>query len=284
MQLLHPDLQLGTILRFAQEAGAKVFGLECEVLAETESTQILAEENAKAGMAEGAIVVAESQSAGRGRRGFSWISPPGVNLYVSILFRPPWPLERASQIQFLAGVAMVTVLRRISGVAVDLKWPNDLCVGRRKLGGMLLSAAATDPKRLDSVVLGVGLNVNARQEDFDPGLQDRATSLFLERGQVLDRSILLGELLGEIERQYNRVKDQGFEPVRRAWKDLSCYVAAPEITLRDALVWPGKEITPLLSGRVLAIDEGGRLQVRLPDGREVLVVDAAPGWDAATPS
>ena len=148
-------------------------------LAVTDSTNRVAMEMAENGATHGTVVVADAQTAGRGRMGRRWVSPAGKNLYVSLLLRPPVPAVDAPQLALVAGVALADAVEAV-GVPAALKWPNDLyCRGRKAAG--ILAEMASGPDGVRHVVIGVGLNVNVEEEDFPTELRGAATSLRILR-------------------------------------------------------------------------------------------------------
>jgi len=201
-----------------------------------------------------AVVVAESQTAGRGRRGRAWSSPPVGNLYASVLTPEvaspvDWP-----RLPILAGVAAAEAVAA-GGAAVGLKWPNDL-QGRSgdKLGGILVEATGSGPPR---AILGLGLNVNAGPDQLGPG----ATSLRRETGAGWDRALLLGRLLGALGRWWALFQAQGFGPVARAWEGRALWLEAPVRVMGEG----GSQ-----EGRLLGVDEWGRLRLATADGERRL--------------
>ncbi len=190
--------------------------LDVMVVGETESTNALALEAAREGMAEGAVFVADCQTAGRGRRESGgarrqWFSPAGKNLYLSVVLRPEVAVERASAITVAVGVELVDLLRDETGLDVELKWPNDLYIGRRKLAG-ILTEAVTGATGLEAVVVGVGLNVNVEADEFPEELRDRATSLFAESGRTRDRLSMALSVPAAIVRGCRRYAGDGLAP------------------------------------------------------------------------
>src|SRR5262249_36013829 len=165
------------------------------------STNDRALDLADAGEAEGAIVLAEEQTGGRGRRRRTWQSPARLGIYVSVILRPNVEALRAPLFTFTAAVAVATALRRIARVQARIKWPNDVVVSRRKISGILAEARGSDPV-IREMVLGIGINVNQRPEDFDSEVLERATSLRIETGEVVDRAVLLGSVLEGLEMRY----------------------------------------------------------------------------------
>ncbi len=222
------------------------------------STSDQAKALADDGAAHGEVVVAEGQTEGRGRRGRGWVMAPGRNVAFSAILRPTnLPTARAPELTLVASLAVCDALRR-AGVEAGIKWPNDLLVGGRKIAGILTELAA-ESDQVHWVVVGVGVNVNARREDFPPELRDQATSVLLERGQPAPRALFLAAVLTLLEEWYDRHAEEGFEPIREAWK-------ARSVTLgREVMVQlDGREVV----GRAEALDPTGALLVRTAAGVE----------------
>ena len=170
---------------------------------------------------EGAVVVADEQTAGRGRRGHAWFSPAGSGLYVSVVLMPARarvePMRATLLLTLAAGVALAEAIETETGLNVDLKWPNDIYVGRRKLAGVLAEGTGRG-SAVDVVVLGYGINL--RTAAYPPELADRATSLESEIGRVVDRQSVL---VATLDRAGAALRRSARRPVR-------CYprrVAAP---------------------------------------------------------
>jgi BirA family biotin operon repressor/biotin-[acetyl-CoA-carboxylase] ligase len=175
--------------------------------ADVDSTNDVAAALAAAGAPEGTSVLAEQQHAGRGRRGRSWFSPPGAGLYLSVVVRPAGPTDTLSLVTLAAGVATARALCATTGLDVELKWPNDLVVGRpwRKVGGLLCESVGSGGA-LDAVVIGIG--VNLRPAAYPPEIADRATAIESELGRPIDRALLLPELLASLA-----------DVIGRLWRD-----------------------------------------------------------------
>jgi len=221
---------------------------------EVASTNDVAKRLAEDGAAHGEVVVAETQTAGRGRRGRSWSSPPGRNLYLSAVLRPDLPPARAPELTLLASVALCQAVRH-AGVPASIKWPNDLVAGGgRKLAGVLLEMAA-EPDQLQWVVLGVGVNVNARPEDFPEDVRPLATSVAIERGEPVPRALFAAAALSTLEEWLDRHAEEGFGPVRDAWRSMSDTLGR-EVRVRIA---GGSDV----EGVAEDVDEGGALLVRV---------------------
>ncbi len=224
------------------------------------STSDRAKELADAGAEHGEVVVAEAQTSGRGRRGRAWASPSRKNLYFSLVLRPELPPARAPELTLVASIAICDALRQ-AGVEAGIKWPNDLLVSGRKIAGILTELAA-DPDRVDWIVLGVGVNVNARREDFPAEVRDEATSVLLERGQAAPRALFAAACFTALEDWIDRHAEEGFAPVREAWRERS-------VTL-------GREVAVKVDGRELVgvaedIDATGALLVRTRAGVERVI-------------
>jgi BirA family biotin operon repressor/biotin-[acetyl-CoA-carboxylase] ligase len=219
---------------------------------------------------DGAVVIADAQTAGRGRRGRDWFSPPGSGLYVSVVLRPGRSAQsggdRAARLLTLAaGVALVDAVHAATGLAVALKWPNDLYIGRRKLAGILAEAAGAGLD--DAIVLGYGINV--RTAAYPPELGDRATSLESELGRPVDRATLLVETLASLARRYRDLLDARFDAILDAWR-----ARAPGCT-GSRVSWNGASGSA--SGTTAGIDVDGALLV-VVDGRVERVVAGEVIW------
>jgi len=172
---------------------------------------------------EGVVVVADSQTAGRGRRGHLWLSPPGGGLYVSVVLTPARardPARATKLITLAAGVALAEGIEAVTGFRADLKWPNDLYVERRKLGGILAEgvSAGTGARgsSVDAVVLGYGINVGVTV--FPPDLAGRATSLEIELGRPVDRARVFAETLVALARRYDDLLACRFDAILDEWR------------------------------------------------------------------
>jgi BirA family transcriptional regulator, biotin operon repressor / biotin---[acetyl-CoA-carboxylase] ligase len=170
-----------------------LFGRDYTYVESTASTQLLLPPNA----VEGTVVVADEQTEGRGRLGRRWFAPPGTSLLCSVQLRPAVSGERLPELTSVAARACAETIAALTGLEPELKFPNDLLLGERKVAGILAEA------REGRVVLGIGVNVNLSEEQL-PGEVDRpATSLLVETGRELDRAELLVELLDRLERRYD---------------------------------------------------------------------------------
>jgi BirA family biotin operon repressor/biotin-[acetyl-CoA-carboxylase] ligase len=161
-----------------------------------DSTNRLLLDEARAGADEGLVAVADHQLAGRGRRGRSWTAPPGSSLLVSVLLRPRLPAERAQVVTMATALALRAAVERVAGFAPQLKWPNDLVVGDRKLAGLLAEAAVSSDGEMRAIVVGAGCNIE--WESFPPELADTATACNVEAGHPVDRQAVLEAFLDDL--------------------------------------------------------------------------------------
>jgi len=181
----------------------------------TDSTNHRAMEMAENGSPHGTVVAADAQTCGRGRLGRRWESPPGKNLYVSLLLRPDIPPVEAPRLSLVAGIALADAVEGM-GVPAALKWPNDLYLGDRKAAG-ILAEMASDPDRLRHVVIGVGINVNMGADDFPPEISGKATSLRIRAGCPFPRSAVLARFLDAFAGRYAEFLAGGFPALHDGW-------------------------------------------------------------------
>jgi len=205
---------------------------------------------------EGAVVVADSQQKGRGRLGRKWESPPGVNIYMSIILRPKIEPKEATLITIMAAVACATALRRVTGLHVTIKWPNDLMVSDKKIGG-ILSELKTDHGRIIYAVVGIGINVNVDIDTYPADVQEVATSVKNETGMSYSREVVISKILNEIDYWYKILNGMGKGMLLLEWQKLTSTLG------REVKVTVGKET---FTGLAESIDSEGMLILRLPSG------------------
>lgn len=244
-------------------------------LAQTSSTMDLVQAMASTAR-DGLLVVADEQTAGRGRRGREWASPAGAGLYFSILLRPPVSAQGAASgpaveqgtggrsalglLTLAAGVSVKDGVAASTGLQAHVKWPNDVLVERRKLAGILAEGLAVGTAS-QAIVLGVGINVSSRA--YSPDVADRATSLESELGRPIDRGEVLAHILVAAARWYRALLEARYDEVLAAWR-----LAAPSAT-GTAVTWT----TPdgVRAGVTAGIDDTGALLVRTTRGIERLI-------------
>ncbi len=239
------------------------FGQSMRGFEEVGSTNERAAQWAAEDAPEGATVLTEYQTTGRGRHGRAWTADKGRNLLFSVVLRPELSPDRFGLLTVAAGVAVAEAIEAfVSPHSAALKWPNDVLLEGRKTCGILLESSLAPPNTDAVVVLGVGLNVN--QTDFPEALADTATSLRLTTGRSVPRAPLLARLLHALERRYDAVQNDGAEAVRSAFRTRLASLGSLT-TLRV----PGTDES--LSGTVQGITDTGALRLHTADGTETTV-------------
>jgi len=254
-----PDLLTPSLVR--PELGAQTIGHVIVHYFRTESTNDVAFELAAEGAEHGTVVVAEEQTAGRGRLGRAWHSEKSSGIYMSVILRPPLAPTAAPVLTLLAGVAAQQAVISSTGLAVDIRWPNDLLVNGKKICGILTEMSA-ELDQLHAVVLGIGMNVNHRQMPAE--LKSTASSLRLETNRAISRVQVLVALLRELERHYGLLLQEGSTAITERWAAASSFASGKRVRVATA------------AGDMLAttagLDPSGALRLRRDDGREELLV------------
>jgi len=231
---------------------SKYFGQKYYYYQELDSTNLKAQELAAGGVPEGTAVVAEMQTAGRGRRGRSWHSPEGQGIYVTVVLRPALPLHEVSRVSQVAAVAVAETLQEELQLPARIKWPNDILINGRKIAG-ILSEAAIKQNHILYVVTGIGLNINNRLEDFPDDLRTTPTSAREENKMFVPRVLLLQGLLNRFEKCYQQLLEGNFSDILLRGRKLS-----QDIGQRVKFDTPaGYEI-----GLAIDLDEDGSLLVK----------------------
>jgi BirA family transcriptional regulator, biotin operon repressor / biotin---[acetyl-CoA-carboxylase] ligase len=213
--------------------------------------------------AEGLIVVADEQTAGRGRRGRTWFSPAGSGLYVSVVLTPSRardPRRATSVLTLAGGVALAEGIEAASGLALDLKWPNDLLVARRKVGGILAEASVSGDV-VSPVILGFGINVTSVA--YPPDVADRAMSIETAVGRAVDRQDLLIESLAALARRYDDLLAGRFDAILDAWRRRAPAASGARVSWTTA--------SGAMTGITAGIDDDGALLARVGDRIERIV-------------
>jgi BirA family biotin operon repressor/biotin-[acetyl-CoA-carboxylase] ligase len=229
--------------------GSRSFWKSFTYLPVTDSTNSRAAESAEKGAPHGTIVCADAQTGGRGRFDRRWESPPGVNLYLSLLLRPPVDPRRAPQFTLVAAVALAKAVEEVAKIPARLKWPNDLYLEGKKAAG-ILAEMSTDADRLRHVVIGIGLNVNAEESHFPGALSRSATSLRLSTGRTFRRVDVLVRFLDRFAESYRDFLSGGMTILLPEWNRV-------RVRCPDGEMW----------GTATGMDEEGNLLFR-PDGRK----------------
>ena len=181
------------------------------------STNDVAIELARAGEPEGTVVMTDHQRAGRGRRGHSWSSPPGRDVLMSLVLRPGSDARAALPVTLVAAMSISVVLSKLLDVDVGVKWPNDVMCEQGKLAGILAESSSASTG-LAHLVVGCGINVNVRADEFPPELHHPAASCHTLTGHDWNRADIAADVLGTIEAYYDRLVRDGFGPLRAAYE------------------------------------------------------------------
>jgi BirA family biotin operon repressor/biotin-[acetyl-CoA-carboxylase] ligase len=233
-----------------------------DVHAVVDSTNLVAEALARAGAPDGTVVIADRQTAGRGRQGRSFFSPAGRGLYLSLLLRPRMPADQLHHHVFAAAVAVAEAAAAVlpASANIQIKWPNDVWVAGLKLSGINLPVQL-DGERVASAVLGVGVNVNTRPEEFPEELRSLATSLYAAGGREIDRAAFAERLLEGLERWIDRLRAGDFAGVLDAWRARLALLGA-----RVRIAGPG--VPRPREGIARGVDPAGALLLETEAGLE----------------
>lgn len=191
-------------------------GKKLHYFPEIDSTNNCARDLAEKGGMEGEVVIAESQTRGKGRLGRIWVSPAGRNLYLSVILRPKLSPLHAPQITLMSAVALAETVQTFISFPPEIKWPNDILVGGKKVAGILTESSCT-AERLFFVILGIGVNVNFPREEMPESIRDTATSLMALSGAPVDRTALALQLIRSLNRCYGDLEERGFPPMAERW-------------------------------------------------------------------
>jgi BirA family transcriptional regulator, biotin operon repressor / biotin---[acetyl-CoA-carboxylase] ligase len=232
----------------------KIIGRDIRVFEETTSTNDVIEKLARDGVKEGAVVFAESQTKGRGRLGRKWSSPTHQGLWFSILLRPKLTPQETTQLTVASATALRRAIKKVTGVSADIKWPNDLLIGGKKVVGILTEMSA-EVDRVRHVILGIGVDVN--QTDFPPELRAIATSLKAESGEETSRAELAVEILRELDFDYARICGGKFAAVADEW-EAGCGTIGQSVSVQMGV--------RRIRGVAEALDDDGALLVRTEHG------------------
>jgi BirA family transcriptional regulator, biotin operon repressor / biotin---[acetyl-CoA-carboxylase] ligase len=250
-----PDLLTPSLVR--PELGEGAIGQRIVHYFRADSTNTIALRLASEGAEHGTVVVAEEQTAGRGRFGRVWYSEKSSGIYVSILLRPPLAPAAAPSLTLMAGVAAQAAVERSTGLVTDIRWPNDLLMNGKKLCGILTEMSA-EVDRLHAVVIGIGININ--HGEIPDELRSIATSLRLESGKFHSRVQVFTALLRELDRYYQLLLREGAQAIVSRWASVSSYARGKRIVVRTA----AGEFRATTAG----LESSGALRIRYEDGRE----------------
>jgi len=231
----------------------KRIGSQIHAYETTQSTMGIARQLASGSAPDGTVVMAEAQSKGRGRLGRVWTSPKAKGIYTSILLKPQMALKEVPLVTLMVAVGVARAIEQQTGLKPEIKWPNDLLLGGRKVAGILTELDA-ELDRIHFVIVGIGMNVNSAQSSLPEG----ATALSLELGHKVDRVQMARGLLEALDQVYDVCLNEGFASILEAWRGYAHFLSGQ---VRVSI--QGREVV----GQAMDIDDSGALLVRQPTGR-----------------
>ncbi|MGH9790893.1 MAG: biotin--[acetyl-CoA-carboxylase] ligase, partial [Candidatus Acidiferrales bacterium] len=237
------------------------FGKRIHHYFKVDSTNAVALRFAHEGEPQGALIVAEEQTAGRGQAGRGWHSEKSSGIYFTVLLRPEISPMDAPLITLMAGLAVHQAVAEQTGLVPDIRWPNDVLVGGKKICGILTEMHA-EPGRVHFVLVGVGLNIN--NTSLPKELERTATSLRLASGRAVSRIELLAKLLRYLDRDYNRFLKEGAAAILRRFAEISSYAAGRRVRIANG--------PQSFTGTTAGLEPNGMLRVAREDGRIELVI------------
>jgi BirA family transcriptional regulator, biotin operon repressor / biotin---[acetyl-CoA-carboxylase] ligase len=250
-----PDLCAHDLKNLLAGSSAKI-RYELLFFDQVSSTNLIAMDMAAKGCPEGTVVIADSQTAGKGRLGRKWMSPPGMNLYMSIVVKPSILPVHATVLTLLSAVACASAIRNHCGIPVSIKWPNDILAAGLKISGVLTEIRA-DMDCISYAVIGIGINVNLQDKDIPDEIRKIATSIRIESGRTFSRTELAAAIIREFDSWYGRLLNSGKKDITEKWIELSSTIG------RHVKVASGNRI---FEGIAEGIDDDGFLIVDMADG------------------
>jgi len=235
----------------------KVIGRDIRVFEQTTSTNDVVEKLARDGVKEGVVVFAESQTKGRGRLGRVWTSPVRKGLWFSVLLRPDLRPQETTQLTVAAATAVWRAINAETGLRPEIKWPNDILIGGKKVVGILTELSA-EVDRVKHITLGVGVGVNTTASEIPTELQRIATSLRIELGKPVERAALATAILRELDRDYARICSGNFPELADEWEERCATIG------KQVVVGIGER---KIRGRAESLDDDGALLLRTEHGR-----------------
>ena len=254
--IAEPDVLLADDL-LARLNKTKIIGRDIQVFEQTTSTNDVVEKLARDGVREGVVVFAESQTKGRGRLGRKWISPARKGLWFSILLRPNLRPQETTQLTVASATALRRAIVSETNLQPEIKWPNDILIGGKKVAGILTEMSA-ELDRIRHVIPGIGIDVNQDASEFPPDLRKTATSLKIESGQSLSRAALAAAILHELDEDYSRICAGKFSAIADEWVE-HCGTIGKDVTVQIG--------DRKIRGRAEALDDDGALILRSEHGR-----------------
>ncbi|HEX3013907.1 MAG TPA: biotin--[acetyl-CoA-carboxylase] ligase [Methanobacterium sp.] len=252
---LKEDLTLLLPHKLKDKLNTAYIGKEIHYFREVDSTNEVAKKLAREGAPEGTVVIAESQSRGKGRRGKKWISPLG-GAWLSIILRPTTLPINAPQLTFIAGVTAAETIKEEYRLDAGIKWPNDVLIDNKKVCGVL-TEISTEIDTIDYIVTGIGIDANIDVNLLPPELRDNTTSLKSELDHDISRMILVQKFLGNFEALYEEFNKGNFHEILRKWRQLSKTIGR-QVEIRKG--------TEFVRGEAVGVNSKGALILELEDG------------------
>lgn len=221
-----------------------------------ESTQLIAHDFAQNGAPDGALIVSEEQTGGKGRLSRPWSSAAHKGIWMSLIVRPALLPQQAPQMTLVAAVAIVRAIEEVVNIEATIKWPNDILLAGKKVTG-ILTELQSDPDRVKAIIIGIGMNINHDENDFSEELRSIATSLKIASGHEIDRAKLIAEILSFLELYTNMYEKHGFGPIKLLWEGYSNTAGK---RIRAVM------LNETIEGLALGISDEGLLEVKLEDG------------------
>jgi BirA family transcriptional regulator, biotin operon repressor / biotin---[acetyl-CoA-carboxylase] ligase len=252
-----PDALLADDL-LARLGKTKVIGRDIHVFEQTTSTNDVVEKLARDGVREGVVVFAESQTRGRGRLGRKWVSPARKGLWFSILLRPNLHPQETTQLTVASATALRRAIFSQTNLRPEIKWPNDILIGGKKVAGILTEMSA-ELDRVRHVIPGIGIDVNQDASEFPADLRKIATSLKIEAGEAVSRAALATAVLRELDRDYLRICAGKFSEIAEEWVE-HCGTIGKDVTVRIG--------DRAIRGCAESLADDGSLVLRTEHGRQ----------------
>ncbi len=235
----------------------KRYGQTVHYFESVESTQLIAHELVRSGAPDGTVVIAEHQTAGRGRMMREWNSSKGKGIWMTIIIRPDVAPHQAPQFTLVTAVAVVNAMKAMyKNFTPEIKWPNDILINGKKTTG-ILTEMISETDRIQALLIGIGINVNQSLEDFPQELHSIATSLSIEEGERLERVHLVAKVLELLEHYSDHYVKHGFPQIKKLWEESSGTIGkqVKATTLRE-----------VVEGEAISITESGVLEIRQANG------------------
>ncbi|MGG1675163.1 biotin--[acetyl-CoA-carboxylase] ligase [Neobacillus sp. NRS-1170] len=216
-----------------------------------ESTQKIAHRFASEEVPEGTVIIAEEQRSGKGRMNRKWHSPKYTGIWMSVILRPNIPLTKTPQLTLLSAVAIVQAIEEFTGLTPEIKWPNDILINGKKVTGILTELQA-EADRVHSIIVGIGINVNQKKEDFPAELHETASSLYIEKDEPISRAGLIKSIFKHFEKLYLLYLEEGFLPIKLLWESYAISIGK---------ILKARTLTNVIEGKALGITDEGVLML-----------------------